>query len=48
MPSTPLRLESRTGKSGHGTPFFIVRNEATGEHIVGGLEWSGNWASEIY
>ncbi|MBI4550791.1 MAG: alpha-galactosidase [Candidatus Latescibacteria bacterium] len=47
LPSTPLRLESRTGKSGHGTPFFIVRNEATGEHIVGGLEWSGNWAIEL-
>ncbi len=47
LPSTALRLESRTGKSGHGTPFFVVRNEATGEHIVGGFAWSGNWAVEL-
>lgn len=47
MPRTPMRLESRMGKSGHGTPFFIVRNAATGEHIVGALEWSGNWAVEL-
>jgi alpha-galactosidase len=47
LPSTPLRIESRLGKSGHGTPFFVVRNEATGEHIVGGLAWSGNWAIEL-
>ena len=47
LPSTALRLESRTGKSGHSTPFFVVRNEATGEHIVGGIAWSGNWAVEL-
>ncbi len=47
LPSTALRIESRTGKSGHGTPFFVVRNEATGEHIVGGIAWSGNWAVEL-
>jgi alpha-galactosidase len=47
LPSTALRLESRTGKSGHSTPFFVVRNEATGEYIVGGIAWSGNWAVEL-
>ena len=47
LPSTPVRLESRMGMSGHSTPFFIIRNEATGEHIVGGLAWSGNWAAEL-
>ena len=47
LPSTPLRLESRTGKSGWSTPFFVLKNEATGEHIVGGLAWSGNWAIEL-
>jgi len=47
LPSTPLRIESRTGKSGHGVPFFVVRNEATGEHVVGALAWSGNWAVEF-
>lgn len=47
LPSTPLRLESRTGKSGHSTPFFVLRNELTGEHVVGGIAWSGNWAIEL-
>ncbi len=47
LPSTALRIESRTGKSGHGTPFFVARNNATGAHIVGGLAWSGNWAVEL-
>ena len=47
LPSTPVRLESRTGKSGCGSPFFVVANEATGEHFLGGLQWSGNWAIEV-
>ena len=47
LPRTPLRLESRMGKSGYTTPFFIVRNAATGEHIIGALEWSGDWAVEL-
>jgi alpha-galactosidase len=47
LPNTPLRLESRLGKSGHSTPFFVVRNDASGEHIVGSLAWSGNWAIEL-
>lgn len=47
LPSTPLRLESRTGRSGHSTPFFVIRSELTGEYVVGGLAWSGNWAVEL-
>jgi alpha-galactosidase len=47
LPNAALRLESRSGKSGHGNPFFVVRNEATGEHVVGGIAWSGNWAVEL-
>ncbi len=47
LPSTALRLESRSGKSGHGTPFFVVRDELTGEHVIGGLGWSGNWSIEL-
>ena len=42
-----FRIESRTGKSGHGCPFFVVRNEATGEQAIGHLGWSGNWAIEL-
>jgi len=47
LPDTPLRLESREGTAGFGSPFFVVRNLATGEHYVGGLAWSGNWAIEL-
>jgi alpha-galactosidase len=47
LPSTPVRIEGRNGRSGHGTPFFVVRCEASGEHVVGGLAWSANWAVEL-
>jgi alpha-galactosidase len=47
IPRIPIRIESRTGKSGHGNPFFIIRNELTGEHAVGAIEWSGNWSVEF-
>ena len=47
LPQTPLRLESRMGRSGFSTPFFILRNAASGEHILGALEWSANWAIEL-
>ncbi|MCC7352790.1 MAG: alpha-galactosidase [Anaerolineae bacterium] len=47
LPSTPVRIEGRLGKSGHGQPFFILRNEHYGEHLVGGLEWSSNWQAEF-
>jgi alpha-galactosidase len=48
----PLRpgtrqLESRQGRSGHSVPFFIVRNEASGQHFIGHLGWSGNWAIQF-
>jgi alpha-galactosidase len=47
LPSTPLRIEGRNGRSGHGTPFFVVRDNLTGEHVIGALAWSGNWAIEL-
>jgi alpha-galactosidase len=47
IPRATIRIESRMGKSGHGNPFFIVRNEATGEHVLGAIEWSGNWFVEF-
>jgi len=37
------RIEGLKGHSGWGCPFFIVRNEVTGEYFVGHLAWSGNW-----
>jgi alpha-galactosidase len=47
LPGTPVRIEGRLGKSGHGHPFFILRNEQHGEHLIGGLEWSANWQAEF-
>ncbi len=42
-----LRIESRMGKSGHGAPFFMVRDGKSGEIIVGHLAWSGSWGVEL-
>lgn len=47
LPSTPVRIESRVGRSGHSTPFFLVENRATGQIAAGGLAWSANWAAEF-
>ena len=47
LPNGALRLEGIEGRSGHGCPFFIVRNESTGEAFMGHLAWSGNWRIEF-
>ncbi|MCL2740571.1 MAG: alpha-galactosidase [Oscillospiraceae bacterium] len=36
-------IVSRRGRSGWGVPWFMARNEASGEVAVGHLEWSANW-----
>lgn len=41
------RIESRTGKSGHSVPFFVVRNGKNGEIVIGHLAWSGSWGIEF-
>ena len=41
------RIEGRRGHSGYGMPWFIVRNEQTGENFVCNMAWSGNWAMEL-
>lgn len=40
-------MQGRMGHSGWGLPFFITRNEVTGESVVMHLAWSGNWAMEF-
>ena len=42
-----VRLESRSGRSGFGAPFFVVRNEDSGEIAIGHLAWSGGWSAEF-
>ncbi|MDB5056959.1 MAG: Alpha-galactosidase [Chloroflexi bacterium] len=42
-----IRLESRRGRSGRPAPFFVARNEVTGEHVIGHVAWSGNWSIDF-
>lgn len=42
------RLEGTNGLSGFGNPFFVLRNECTGETAIGSLAWSGNWCAEFW
>jgi alpha-galactosidase len=42
------RIESTNGHSGFGNPFFVIRNELTGEMAIGSLAWSGNWQAEFW
>jgi alpha-galactosidase len=41
-PGTTI-VEGRKGRSGHGRPSFMIRNEANGEVFIGELAWSSNW-----
>lgn len=42
------RIESTIGQSGFGNPYFMVRNEVTGETAIGSIAWSGNWYAEFW
>jgi alpha-galactosidase len=42
------RVESTTGHSGFGNPFFVLRNNTTGETAFLSLAWSGNWYAEFW
>lgn len=48
LPDGGLHLENVRGRSGHGAPFFVVRNEVTGERVIGHLAYSGDWQMEFY
>lgn len=48
LPPGGFRVASEQGWSGHGLPFFVVRNNLTGQHFVGSLAWSGNWVLDLY
>jgi alpha-galactosidase len=42
-----FRVEGRKGHSGYGLPFFIARNEYSGDYFMCHLAWSGNWEIEF-
>jgi len=50
LPKGTYRIDTRGGRggSGHGGPYFIVRNELTGECAMGALAWPGNWFMEFW
>ncbi len=49
----PVPLNSRIafgsgrGRSGHGHPFFLLRNELYGGHLLCSLAWSANWEMTV-
>jgi len=47
LPRFVRRVESRNGASGFNHPFFIVRNEITGELALASLAWSASWFGEF-
>jgi len=48
LPPGWRRIEGTNGHSGFGNPFFIVRNQVTGESAFVSLAWSGNWYAEAW
>ncbi|MGD8750564.1 MAG: alpha-galactosidase [Anaerolineales bacterium] len=46
LPLGATRVRSDKGQ-GHDDPFFIVRNEVTGEYFIGHLAWTANWIMEF-
>ncbi|NLG26277.1 MAG: hypothetical protein GX557_00060 [Chloroflexi bacterium] len=42
LPPGPTVVTCDLGK-GWGAPFFVLRNEVTGEYAIGHLAWSANW-----
>jgi alpha-galactosidase len=46
LPPENYRVERTRGKN-YGPPYFILRNDVTGEFFFLGLAWSGNWFAEF-
>lgn len=46
IPRDTYKIERTMGRS-HGSPYFILKNEITGEMAFAALEWSGNWSAEF-
>jgi len=47
LPEGKYTISSKTGRSGWGVPFFMVKNRHNGEYLACSLEWSGNWQAEL-
>jgi len=46
LPPEQFRIERRKGRA-HGSPYFVLKNNVTGEICLIGLGWSGNYFAEF-
>ncbi len=47
VPSAGYRVDGRYRRERHRHPMFVLRNNATGEHFIGQLAWSGGYSFEF-
>ena len=43
LPNLTTTIAGNIGLSGFAAPYFLLRNEASGEYAFGNLAWSSNW-----
>ncbi len=47
LPAAGYRIDGRYRRDRHRHPMFVLRNNATGEHFVAQLAWSGGYSFEF-
>lgn len=47
LPNAGYRIDGRYRRDRHRHPMFVLRNNATGEHFIGQLAWSGGYSFEF-
>ncbi len=47
LPSAALRIDGRFRRDRHRHPMFVLRNNASGEHFIGQLAWTGGYSFEF-
>jgi alpha-galactosidase len=47
LPAAGYRVDGRVRRDRHRNPFFILRNNATGEHFIGELAWTGGYSLQF-
>ena len=47
LPSAAYRIDGRYRRDRHRHPWFVLCNNATGEHFIGQLAWSGGYSFEF-
>jgi alpha-galactosidase len=47
MPAAGYRIDGRYRRDRHRHPMFVLRNNATGEHFIGQLAWTGGYSFEF-